>query len=245
MGIRSTEDTHGEYDKLAFGTNVELVRRRYKRLAPVYPLFEIVFLLPSGIRQRAVDRLNLTPGDTVLELGCGTGRNLQYLVRAVGSEGKVFGVDCCEEMLARARNLRQRSGWKNVALLNQDAGQLELTGMIDAALFSLSYSVMPNPKGAVAAAWKYLRSGKNLIIMDGKLANGIWGRLSRPFVTWLSEKTILGDPMRLPWHALRGLTANVEIEEFNLGTYYICRATKNGPPDFTKKLRGLDWMICP
>lgn len=233
VGIRSTEDTHGRYGKPAFDTNVELVRRRYKRLAPVYPFFEIVFLLPPGIRQRAVDRLSLTPGDTVLELGCGTGRNLRYLVRAVGSEGKVFGVDCCEAMLTRARKHCEESGWTNVVLFNQDAAQLELQVMVDGALFSLSYSIMPNPESAVAAAWKYLRPGKNLIIMDGKLANGIWGRLSRPFVTWLSKRTILGDPLRLPWHALRGLTANVEIEEFNLGTYYICRATKNGGTDLT------------
>ena len=65
--------------------------------------------------------------------------------------------------------------------------------------------------------------------MDGKLATGISGRLSRPWVTWLSKKTILGDPMRLPWGDLRRFDAKVEIEEFNLGTYYLCKATKTAP----------------
>jgi len=57
--------------------------------------------------------------------------------------------------------------------------------------------------------------------MDGKLARGICGRLLRPWVSWLSKKTILGDPMRLPWNDLHGLDAKVEIEGVNFGTYYI------------------------
>ena len=81
--------------------------------------------------------------------------------------------------------------------------------------------------GALAQAWKYLRPGKRLVIMDGnKLATGVWGRLSRPFVTWLSQRTILGDPMKLPQQDLREFTSAFEIEEFNLGTYYICTARK-------------------
>jgi SAM-dependent methyltransferase len=130
-------------------------------------------------------------------------------------------------MLGKAGKLCQQSGWKNVALLTQDAVQLELPGLVDGILFSLSYSVMPDPLAAVKAAWNYLRPGKSLVIMDGKLATGGCGRLSRPWVTWLSKKTILGDPMRLPWGDLRGFDAKLEMEEFNFGTYYICKATKN------------------
>jgi len=33
--------------------------------------------------------------------------------------------------------------------------------------------------------------------------------------------------MRLPWNDLHRFDAKVEIEEFNFGTYYICKATKN------------------
>ena len=82
------------------------------------------------------------------------------------------------------------------------------------------------PFAALAQAWKYLRPGKRFVIMDGKLATGIWGRLSRPFVTWLSQRTILGDPMKSPQQDLRELTDTFGIEEFNLGTYYICTARK-------------------
>lgn len=215
-----------------FQNSLDRIQRRYRWLAPIYPFFELVFLLPRGIRQRAAHRLGLVSGDTVLEVGCGTGRNLRHLVAAVGTNGQVYAVDCCEDMLFRAREICQRNGWKNVALLNRDATQLDLPGPVDGVLFSLSYSVMPDPVRAVAAAWKYLKPERSLVIMDGKLATGIFGRLSRPWVTWLSEKTILGDPMRMPWDDLRKFDADVEMEEFNFGTYYIFKATKNAAAPF-------------
>jgi len=176
----------------ALRNSIEQIRLRYQRLAPIYPFFELLFLLPRGIRREAVQRLGLAPEDSVLEVGCGTGRNLRYLAEAVGENGRVYALDCCEQMLRKARKLCQRCGWKNVVVLNQDAAQLELPGMVDGVLFSLSYSVMPDPRAAVEAAWKYLRPGKSLVIMDGKLARGVCGRLSRPWVSWLSQKTILG-----------------------------------------------------
>jgi SAM-dependent methyltransferase len=158
---------------IAFRNSIEQIRRRYQRLAPIYPFFELVFLLPRGIPRRAVHRLGLVSGDSLLEVGCGTGRNLRHLVEAVGENGRVYALDCCEQMLRKVGKLDQRSGWKNVALLNQDAALLELPGMVDGVLFSLSYSVMPEPRAALEAAWKYLQPGKSLVIMrqagDGDL----------------------------------------------------------------------------
>ena len=81
---------------MGLSRDLETVRRRYRWLAPIYPFFELVFLLPRGIRNKAVERLGLTAEDTVLEVGCGTGRNLPHLVAAVGAKGRVcifsFGI---------------------------------------------------------------------------------------------------------------------------------------------------------
>ena len=71
----------------------EFVRRRYDRLASIYVFFEWLFWLPRGIRPRAIKRLDLKLGDYVLEVGCGTGRNLPYLALMVGPEGRVYGID--------------------------------------------------------------------------------------------------------------------------------------------------------
>jgi S-adenosylmethionine-diacylgycerolhomoserine-N-methlytransferase len=211
---------------MEFKCDLETIRRRYRWLAPIYPLFELLWWLPSGIRRRAVDRLKLTIGERVAEIGCGTGRNLRHLVAAVGSDGKVYAVDCCEEMLAKAEKLRDRAGWRNVVPLLQDAAQLTLPEMVDGVLFSLSYSVIPDPAAALTAAWKHLLHGRRLVVMDGKLASSVCGYLSRPYVVWLSRRTVLGDPTRVPTSHLQDLAQSVQFEEFNLGIYYICTATK-------------------
>jgi hypothetical protein len=52
--------------------------------------------------------------------------------------------------------------------------------------------------------------------MDGKLASGVCGSLSRPYVVWLSRRTVLGNPTRVPTSRLQDLTQSVQLEEFNL-----------------------------
>jgi ubiquinone/menaquinone biosynthesis C-methylase UbiE len=69
------------------------VRRRYDRMARWYRAAEITLLLPHRLRHKAVQRLDLEPGETVLEIGCGTGRNLPLLCETVGEDGQVIGVD--------------------------------------------------------------------------------------------------------------------------------------------------------
>ena len=62
-----------------------------------------VFFLPKDSRRRAVDRLGLRPGDKVLDVGCGTGRSLDYLQSAVGPTGRVYGIDISAGMLGKAQ----------------------------------------------------------------------------------------------------------------------------------------------
>jgi ubiquinone/menaquinone biosynthesis C-methylase UbiE len=211
---------------LGFSYDLEFIRRRYNRLAAIYPIFEVVFALPGGIRAKAVECLELHEGDTVLEVGCGTGRNLAHLVKAVGSSGRVYGVDCTEGMLARAHTLSRNRGWQNVVLLHQDAQELELPEPVNAALFSLSYSVIPDPRKALSRAWSCLQPGGRVVILDSPIPSGAFWRVLRPFLSLLSRATVLGDPDSAPWWDLREFTHQVEKQEFQLRTYCICRGTK-------------------
>jgi SAM-dependent methyltransferase len=209
----------GDYD-------VPFVRQRYNRLARFFVFFEWLFLLPPGIRKRAVSRLALKPGDHVLEVGCGTGRNLSPLVQAVGAEGQVYGVDLSEGMLAEARKLRAKAGWSNVKLIRSDAASYALPVEVAGVIFSLSYAVIPHHREALHYAWRQLSPGGYLVIMDAKLPSNILGKLLHPFVVWTSKLTVLGNPDIRPWDELKELAGDVEMEEVSFGTYYICRARK-------------------
>jgi SAM-dependent methyltransferase len=86
----------------------------YDRIVSVYSTFEPLFLIFPPARRKAVAALNLKGGDVVLEIGAGTGRNLPYLIDAVGPDGTVIAVDASEGMLAEASKLVERYGWPNV-----------------------------------------------------------------------------------------------------------------------------------
>ncbi|HEY4778033.1 MAG TPA: methyltransferase domain-containing protein, partial [Solirubrobacterales bacterium] len=151
--------------------------QKYDRVARFYRTFEPLYLIFPPARRRAVAALGLKPGDVVLEIGAGTGRNFPYLLGAVGPTGAVIAVDASAGMLAEARKLAEREGWSNVQLLRQDATQLQIDRDIDGVLFSLSYSALPEPRPALARAWQRLRPGARVVVMDLGLTEGGFARL--------------------------------------------------------------------
>jgi demethylmenaquinone methyltransferase/2-methoxy-6-polyprenyl-1,4-benzoquinol methylase len=90
------------------------VRGMFDRIAGVYDVMNRVMTagLDSGWRERAADRAELEPGDSALDVCCGTGDLTLELARRVGPEGRVVGCDFSEAMLelARAKEDRARLG---------------------------------------------------------------------------------------------------------------------------------------
>jgi ubiquinone/menaquinone biosynthesis C-methylase UbiE len=198
--------------------------RQYDRVARFYGTLEPLYLIFPLARRKAVAALDLKPGDTVLEIGAGTGRNFPYLVEAVGPSGTVIGVDASQGMLAEARKLVERRGWSNVRLLHQDATQLEVKGDVDRVLFSLSYSALPEPRPALARSWERLRPGGRVVVMDMGFTQRRWHRLLDPIARQL-VKLGPGDPYSDPWQDLAAYGA-IETERFLLDFYYVSSVTK-------------------
>ena len=205
---------------------IRRVQERYRWLAPIYPLFEPVLALPLSARRRAADALGLRFGDRVLEVGCGTGRNLPYLVDRVGAAGQVYGVDVTSAMLAVARRTVENRGCQNVVLWEGDAAQFAGGAAFDAVLFSLSYSVIPDPQATLAHIWSSLRPGGRVVVLDGALEPTRLGPLVRPFAALANRWTVLGRVDRRPWEDLRRLSPVVDVERFLGGIYFLATATK-------------------
>jgi ubiquinone/menaquinone biosynthesis C-methylase UbiE len=198
--------------------------RQYDRVARFYSVLEPLYLIFPRARRKAVAALNLKAGDVVLEIGAGTGRNFPYLVEAVGTSGTVIAVDASEGMLAEAEKLIARRGWSNVQLLRQDALQLQVERDLDGVLFSLSYSVIPEPRPALARAWERLRPSARVVVMDLGLTESRFRRVLDPLGRLL-VKLAPGDAYSDPWADLAEY-GRVETERFLLGLYYVCFVTK-------------------
>jgi demethylmenaquinone methyltransferase/2-methoxy-6-polyprenyl-1,4-benzoquinol methylase len=207
---------------------LDATTRQYDRIARFYSTLEPLYLIFPPARRKAVAALGLKPGDVVLEIGAGTGRNFPYLVDAVGPSGTVIGVDASQGMLAEARKLIERRGWSNVQLLHQDAAQLQVDRDLDGVLFSLSYSVLPEPRPALARAWERLRPSSRVVVMDMGLTQGGLYRLLAP-IARLLIKFAPGDAYSDPWSDLASY-GTVETERFLADIYYVSAVAKPSRP---------------
>jgi ubiquinone/menaquinone biosynthesis C-methylase UbiE len=150
----------------------EAITTQYDRVAPWYRALSPLFLINPLMRRKAVAAMALRPGGTALEVGVGSGRNLPYLLDAVGPSGAVIGVDLSPGMLSEARKLVDRRGASNVQLIEANAATVDYERDFDAVLFSLSYSVIPADvrPTALDRAWERLRPGGRLVVLDGGIA---------------------------------------------------------------------------
>lgn len=128
-------------------------------------------------------RLDIHPGETVLEIGFGTGRALLDLARQVDQEGRVVGIDLSEGMCAVAREKIDEAGLQGrVALAVGDARDLPYgSGEVDAVFMSFTLELFDTPDipTVLAGCRRVLRQGGRLGVVslsrDREL--GLAGRL--------------------------------------------------------------------
>jgi SAM-dependent methyltransferase len=118
--------------------------------------------------QAAMDRLDLKPGEQVLDVGCGTGETSLELAGLVGAAGKVTGLDISEPLLALARADAKAAGLDQVEFLAADAQVFALPQAHYDAVFS-RFGVMffEDPAAAFANIRSALKPG-------GRLAFACW-----------------------------------------------------------------------
>ena len=127
------------------------VQRLYDRVAPIYD----VLTAPYGwcgagrLVNRAIAELRLGPGDTVVDLGTGTGRNLLTLADLVGPGGRVIGVDVSPKMLARAQRKIEQRGLANVELAEADMATFVPPEETNAVLSTFAMEMAPDYEAVI------------------------------------------------------------------------------------------------
>lgn len=136
-------------------------------------------------RVAGIELLGLRHGDTVLDLGCGTGLSFGLLADAVGPTGHVVGVDSSEQMLLLAGRRIARNGWPNVRVVQADATQLSADDLatsasrdevdavrVDAVFFAYALSVMNDHDAALSRAAALLPPSGRMGIVDMQRPTG-------------------------------------------------------------------------
>jgi ubiquinone/menaquinone biosynthesis C-methylase UbiE len=193
---------------------------QYRRRAWVYDL-ELALFEP--VRRRAVAWLAPRPGDTVLDVGCGTGLSFALLQDAVGSGGRIVGIEQSPQMLDKARQRVQRHGWRNVTLLCAPAEEARLDGRADAALLHFTHDVMQSG-AALDHVLHHLKPGATLVASGLKWAP-----------TWALPVNLLVLPAALrsvsslaglhrPWQELAQRVGEPERQTLVAGGVYLVRA---------------------
>jgi len=122
-------------------------------------------------RDRLICQMNPQPGEQVLEIGCGTGRNLSILAKRF-PETNFYGLDASKTMLEAAEFKKKKHNLNNLSLKLALAGEFsysrtfDLNKQFDTIYFSYSLSMIPTWKNAIARALDNLKNNQSLFIVD-------------------------------------------------------------------------------
>lgn len=169
-------------------------------------LYDRIATLPGMGRWRrgAADALELSPGDTVVEFGCGTGANLPYLRERVGGSGRVVGVDLTRPLLHRAVEREPDAG-----IVLGDATRAPVA-RADAVLGTFVCGMLADPAAVVADWCSLVRPGGRVALMDATTSAHPVGRLCNPAFRAFARGTAPAEsPLDAAGAALRGEGAAV------------------------------------
>ncbi len=168
-------------------THIALMDNVYRRQRHVYDLTRKYYLLG---RDRLIRELNAQSGEKILEIGCGTARNLIAISNAY-PEVQLFGLDASHEMLRSAEESVAKAGLKERIALSHGLAE-DMTPALfgveekfDRAIFSYSLSMIPDWRGALGTAAENVRPGGTIHIVDFGDLNGLWAPFASGLRAWL------------------------------------------------------------
>ncbi|WP_414582165.1 class I SAM-dependent methyltransferase [Scytonema sp. PCC 10023] len=120
----------------------------------------------KAYKSRAFARLELQPGDRILDVGCGTGDDIRTLAQVVGNTGQAVGVDSSQTMIAEAVN-RTKGLNLSVEYLLGDAHNLSFSNnTFDACRAERIFQYLAYPRKALAEMIRVTRPGGRIVVQE-------------------------------------------------------------------------------
>lgn len=208
---------------------IELYRKRARNYDVTANLYYLIGFREWAYREKAVKALNLGNGDTVVEIGCGTGLNFELLQRFIGPDGKIIGVDLTDSMIAQAKKRVKENEWSNVELIVCDAAEYEFPDSVDGILSTFAITLIQEYDKVIKNGARALTAGKRFVILDLKLPSNwlsYFARLgvfiTKPFGVSIEMAS------RHPWESLNEYLKNPTMNELYGGFSYIATGERRG-----------------
>ncbi len=167
MSSTNTEHVGSQPEVLRVLQTKDETKAFYNKISRVYDL--LADQSEEPVRQAGLEMLNARSGEKVLEIGFGTGHCLVILAQAVGSTGKVYGLDLSDEMLKLAQENLEKEGLADrVELICGDAMELPYPSeTMDAIFMSFALELFDTPEipKVLAECRRVLRPGGRIVVV--------------------------------------------------------------------------------
>lgn len=177
----------------AIASDAERMDRHYRYQRYIYDSTRTHYLIG---RKHLIRRLAPAPGQSVIEIGCGTAWNLIRIAKSY-PKARVFGVDVSSAMLQTAEASLARHGISGSVILRQgdatnfDASRLFDVPSFDRVIFSYALSMIPRWQDALAHAASLLAPGGELHVVDFGQCERLPNAFKRGLFAFLRHYTVV------------------------------------------------------
>ncbi len=199
---------------------------QYRRAAPGY---DHHMRFADRVRAEAHQRLAPRPGDTVLDVACGTGLSFAAIQERIGPTGRLIGIEPSPDMIAQAREKVAQAGWQNVDLVDARAEEAEIPAQADAVLFFFTHDVLRS-EPALNNVFAHVRPGARIVAAGGKWAPW-WAPIVNAVVWWQARSYVTTfEGFDRPWSRLGLRVAELEVRPKVFGGAYLACGAAATPP---------------
>lgn len=163
-------------------------------------------------RAETVDQFNPSYGHTVIDLCCGDGYNFPYLLKKVGSTGRIIGIDCSSKLLEKAKSKYKNN--KNIFYLCIDANNITFEKVkevvndfnkADGIICTLGLTVVDNWENVFYLSYELLKERGKYAIMDIFIEKN-------NFSNFFIKSYSLADSKRKVWIPFENTSKNFKIK---------------------------------
>src|ERR1700740_1302791 len=128
----------------------------------------------------------LTPGETVLDLGSGGGIDVLLSARRVGPTGKAYGLDMTDEMLALARDNQRKAGAQNVEFLKGEIEAIPLPdNSVDVLISNCVINLSADKDRVLSEAFRVLKPGGRFAVSDVVTRGEVPANIRKSMELWV------------------------------------------------------------